>query len=235
MIEYGGISQYVRHHKGIKMKNSEAKKQGIMTRLKTAFAIEEHSKYEQELKGTEEWARILCQALSSWGLRANILMDYSFPKTAKVEIADSPIHWVHVTFFDYWNPDFGPGVGIQKDLVIPDSRHLPKLEIGAVPRRSNGWIFWGYGKLIDIRWKGNDGGTGISGDQEIKASIMSLINEMGKPFGDDTSTAFLTIYTRPETSCWVISATINVYSFKQEQWRRYESIAKRLLAAILPD
>jgi putative transposase len=34
---------------------------------------------------------------------------------------------------------------------------------------------------------------------------MSLINEKGKAMEDDTLTTFLKIYTRSETSCWVIS------------------------------
>ena len=219
--------------KGIKMNNSEEKKQSIMSRMKKAFAEGGRGEYEKVLERSERVAKKLCNELNSMGLRANILLDYGWPQATKVEIADSPIRWVNVTLVDDFDQDRAYSVVVIHNFIIPDSKHLPELEIRAVPRRRHGLILGGSGKLIDIRWKGNDCGTGVSRDQEIKDSIMSLINEKGKPMEDDTLTTFLKIYTRPETSCWVIS-TEHINIFNQDQWRRYESIAKCLLKATIP-
>jgi hypothetical protein len=215
------------------MKNFEGKKQGLVTRFKAALFGKE-PEYKRDLRMASQDAQILCERWSSWGVKARIMGEQG--TTVIIEIADNPINRVHVSHYFSANADIGLQSIYHRYFIVTDSRHLPKLEIVAFPVRSRryGWIKVVYGKLVDIHWKGNDCGTGISRDPEIKEAIMGLINEQGKPFQDDTQIGFMRIQTRLDPGSWVIGPESIAFSFKQQHWRRYESIAARLLALAIP-
>jgi hypothetical protein len=208
------------------MKNSEAKKPGLLSSLKAILSEAENEAYKQDRRLAKERAHSTCRQLSYWDVNANVVEEEG--TTVTIEIAGSPIHWIDVSHFHDPTEDF------KKDylyeFIAPDPRSLVKLGIWADPVRKWGWITGGSwitgdnGKLIDIRWKGSDGGTGISRDQEIKAIVMSLIAD---PDGTN-----LYILTRPEIGCWVIKPTQQY--FRREHWNTFERIAKRLLMASLP-
>ena len=205
------------------MRNFESKIFWLVTSLKRTLSRAFDNNHQMEMANKE--AQSLYKKLSSWGVNAKI-------SSAKcVEIADSPVRWINVM----WGPDSESGVAVYTyDYDVPDWRLLPKLEIDAVPVRSG----WRHTKdLIDIRWKGNDRGTGISRDQEVKVAIMSLINENPRRNPYDTRGPFLSIFTSPEPSLWVIrrvTAQIDSVFYRREQWRNYEIIAKHLLAIDIP-
>lgn len=223
------------------MKNSEAKKPGLLSSLKAILSEAERRAYEQDRRLAKQEAQSICRQLSYWDVSANVVEEEG--TTVTIEIAGSPIHCIDVSHFHEPTQDFK--AYYVYDFIAPDPRPLVKLGIWAAPIRKWGWITGGYwitgenGKLIDIHWKGSDGGTGISRDQEIKAVVMSLIGDPDRPKKHDYQgydPDFLHILTRPEIGCWVIKPTfadLHVY-FRREHWNAFERIAKRLLMAPLP-
>jgi hypothetical protein len=191
---------------------------GLRRTLSAAFS-------DNHMEMANQEAQRLCKQLSFLGVNAKTSC------TACVEITDSPVRWINVM----WGYDSASDAAVYTyEYDVPDWRLLPKIAIHAVPVRSG----WRHTKdLIDIHWKGNDRGTGISHDQEIKVAIMSLINENPRRNRYDTWGSFLSIFTSPEPSLWVIrrkTAQMDYVFPRQEQWKDYESIAKRLLAIAIP-
>jgi len=226
------------------MNSSEPKNPGSLNGLKTALSDKEWADVQYVWRAVRQEAQRLCTQLNSWGVKASIKGEEGTP--AFVEVTGSPIHWIHLSYVHDYSQDFSRYYYVY-DFIVPDSRNLPKLEISAVRIRKWGFITGGYGKLIDIRWKGNDHGTGINQDQEIKAKIMSLVNKLGRPKEDDHRQEFVRILTDTDIrlshipvqiiplNCWVIKPAEPYFHLTQDHWLTFEIIAKHLLTVTLPN
>jgi len=129
-----------------------------------------------------------------------------------LDISGSPIGWVSVKI------PLSGDEEITVEFGIPDSRRLPQAEIKSKYVNT----FPVFGKTINVRWKGDDKGTGIvrrlTSDDTIKTSIMD--------------TCEVTVQSRPEHGCWLIVQkrwSLNSPLYKAHQWRCYEKIAQILL------
>ncbi len=162
-------------------------------------------------------AEELCAELCSMGVEAR-LTEHTRPQEMKrgraIDIAGSPIRWINMLFEISSDPTD------TIEYVIPDSGHIPPIQL------QSKWVrtFPMFGSIIDVRWKGNDRGTGIlqrlSSDDIIKASIKA--------------TCEVTIRGCPEHGCWLIvqkrdNRKSPVLKLKIHQWRSYERIAVTLL------
>jgi hypothetical protein len=125
-----------------------------------------------------------------------------------IDIYQSSIHWVNVR---KW---YNEGTYFATDYGVQDSRTLPRIKMRSVRVRS----FPILGTVIDVRWQGDDKGTGaavrLAADLSLKAAIM---------FG----AAEITVRTSPEFGCWLIPHPTKDAP-PPELWRCYELAARRL-------
>jgi len=125
---------------------------------------------------TETWGEqrkidYLCLALSALGIEATVsqrLSWYGGGLIGILEIHQSPIRYVEVRLErDY------EGVTYWTKYRIPDSRVISIVSIRSVRVRT----FPIFGRVIDVRWDGDDGVTGaiegLTADFELKAAIIS--------------------------------------------------------------
>ncbi|MFH1031064.1 MAG: hypothetical protein V1767_00635 [Chloroflexota bacterium] len=229
------------------MKNSEGKKQGFMSKLTVAFFGDMDRENDRHLQMARQWAQETCKTFSAWGMKANITGEQG--KTVIFEITDSPVQWIHLQYYTDKQEDSPPHDAASWYFVVPDSRHLPKLKIRTIAKRT--YNFWksAHGEVIDLHWKGNDRGTGISRDQDITVAIMSLMNcqlKRSRHFINnrilflnirselEVSEGIIKIETGRDTRGWVIEPDLPVYN-SQEEWHIFESIATRLLKLAIPE
>ena len=110
------------------------------------------------------------------------------------------------------------------DYGVNDSRKLPKVEIESRWLRTHPII----GQAVDVRWEGEDQGTGII---QLLSNDVTIRNAIIK-------TCLVSVSTRPEYGCWLIVQkrhTWNPPLLKGYQWRCYERIAEILQAAPLSE
>ncbi len=126
-----------------------------------------------ETRGEQKQIDDLCDALNALGVEATISKR---PWNVKellgvidvIDIPRSPIRCVEVRMLrDY------EGVTYWTEYVVPDSRHIPEVSFRSMRVRT----FPIFGRVIDVRWKGDDRGTGAIGrltaDLELNAAIVS--------------------------------------------------------------
>jgi hypothetical protein len=158
----------------------------------------------------------LCKELGALGLNAGLAKrGRPEEKSATfsmglVEIVGSPIRWVNVRKWDNEGPVYATEYG------VPDSRNLPTLQIRSVLMKS----FPVFGRAIDVRWKGDDKGTGaaqrLSADPAVRAALMA-------------SGRNVTVHTSPECRCWLIPHSTK-HAPSALRWDCFEKIAANLLA-----
>ena len=167
--------------------------------------------------GQKDWMLKLDQLytdLHALGIRAEITQDDPTHKgfIRVISIAQSPIRWVKLT-----------GVGQSDDFEwiieywIPDSRHLPGLEISS------------YRAGDDVRWEGDNKDTGIAESLSNDRAIVNAILNAGDSFKVKTS---------PKNNYWIISDPINPIWWHRpvlrlDQWDCCEKIAAFLLATAI--
>jgi hypothetical protein len=130
-----------------------------------------------------------------------------------IEVSGGPIGWINVRKVS--KPD--GGTSYITDYGIPDRRLKPdSSEIRVSSAHTRTFLLWG--RVINLRWKGDDFGSGIvarlNSDVFIKESVLS--------------TADVAISAHGRYGCWTISsATFAVPS--TEIWNCYQTIAQHLL------
>ena len=142
---------------------------------------------------------------------------YGYP-LGLIDILEGSIHWVNVRKERVSTGQGGWVTSYYTNYGVPDSRlgpNSPKIWLMAVRKKA----FPLFGKVVDLRWKGRDFGSGIlsrlSDDISLKYPIMR---------GHD-----LIIESQGSAGCWIISTrTGDVPSI--ELWNCYQAIAQHLLA-----
>jgi hypothetical protein len=133
-----------------------------------------------------------------------------------VHISEGPIRWVNVrkvketqgnSTRTYYYTDYG----------IPDPRlglDFPRVRIETVLVKK----FPVFGKVIDVRWKGQDFGLGI-------ISRLESDYRLKYPLILDVSITALSDY-----GCWIISAQYAKHHLSEKMWSGYQSVVENLLA-----
>lgn len=181
----------------------------------------------KELQKAKNIALELCNKLNTWGINAAVAPEEG--QYAIIEISGSPIRCVRVMYSVDFIPDNPSSCVI--NLIIPDSRPLPRVEMVAKPTRGWKGILDEFGRPTYVRWDGNDIGMGLIKNKKLETAILEA-----RGFTD------IKLHTRPyhSSDCWEITPgnrylpqenTIK----KQEQWRNCESIAVYLLSIIIPN
>ena len=155
----------------------------------------------------------LCADLRTIGVEAHYVENPD-RQGREIDITRSPIHWINMTFSISDSP---PDT---VEYCIPDSRHIPRINLHSKEIKTRPLL----GRTIDIRWQGDDKGTGIakllSSDGSIKNTIMN--------------TCEVTVKGDPQHACWlIIYERWRSLSITSQQWRCYEKIAESLLATPL--
>lgn len=137
-----------------------------------------------------------------------------------IDIEDGPIDWINILKKDR-SKDSPPKWWII--LGIPDERltsSLRDIKIKTVRKKS----FPLFGKVVDVTWKGKDGGTGLtrvlSQDQEVKALAHRIGNLEVKSQADDWFQGWTLIVDRR-------------FQPTTEDWETIRKIAERLASAPL--
>jgi len=174
----------------------------------------------------------VCAMLQAFGVEASLAprgrreercQDYSLipldDSEGLIDIQASVIRWVNV-----WGHPPGDG-GTVLDYGVPDVRPLPRLEDYLSSVRVKNFPI--LGRVIDVRWKGDDHGTGIvnslTADDAIKKAIMCIGGYGHDPY----------VWSCPEHGCWLMREPI--YDITTEKWDCFEKIAARLLATPLKE
>jgi len=114
-----------------------------------------------ETRGILKLTDDLCRELNARGIEATGFFNL-------IDIHRSPIR--HVEVVEVQLPE---GVTYYTAYIIPDSRQIPMVSFRSVRVRS----FPIFGRVVDVRWQGDDKGTGAIGrlaaDLELKAEIVS--------------------------------------------------------------
>ena len=171
--------------------------------------------------GSEKRRDELCASLQAMGVDAR-MKERGQPeeKTGEgslglIDIGRGPIRWINVRLVDRGETS----VRIN-DYGVPDSRNLPELAIQSVRVKT----FPLFGRVIDVRWKGNDLGRGIAerlgSDATIKGAIIGNGDEVAVVAGGGYGGWLI----RPKTA-----ATPSA-----EQWRCYQAIGEHLLEVRVP-
>jgi len=133
-----------------------------------------------------------------------------------IDIAEGPILWVNVRKINEEG-----GTLRYTEYLVPDPRILsvlPKVHIWTEEVRDR----WFFGKVVGLRWKGDDSGFGILDRLRGDVSLNPPLMNSGRV--DIIETRY---------GCWILStATHSVPS--GAQWRCYSAIAEHLLAAPVP-
>jgi hypothetical protein len=96
------------------------------------------------------------------------------------------------------------------EYCIPDSRNIPRINLQSKEIKTRPLL----GRTIDIRWQGDDKGTGItkllSSDGSIKNTIIN--------------TCEITVKGDPQRACWrIIYERWRSLSITSQQWHRLGS------------
>lgn len=134
-----------------------------------------------------------------------------------IEIADEPIRWVNVRRTE---PAEGHAL-YRTDYGIPDARlkpDFPEMKIRSVSKKK--YLIWG--QVVDLRWKGQDMGTGVISLFDSDSSIKRLLME----------NAGVTIHAHGRYRCWTISPErLTIPS--PALWDGYRAMARYLLSSLL--
>ena len=132
-----------------------------------------------------------------------------------IEIGRSPIRWANVRKENHHETTI-----YFTEFGVPDARRLTDLRIRPVRVRS----FPVFGRVIEVRWEGDDRTYGIgqqlSQDQVVKNLVIDTDDDV-------------TVVARPDHGCWLIRRE-TAAAPSAGQWRCYQAVAGRLLAARLP-
>ena len=172
-------------------------------------------------RGTDTTRDKLCAGLRAMGVGA-WMAERGRPeeKTGKgslgvIDIGQGPIRWVNVR-----EVGDSENTAYMTEYGVPDQRHLPQLQIRSVRVKT----FPVFGRVIDVRWKGNDLGLGIaqrlSNDESIRGAIMGTRDEV-------------TVQACSYLGCWLIVRDTEAAP-SQEQLGCYQAIAENLLVQRLP-
>ena len=134
-----------------------------------------------------------------------------------IDITKSPITWVNVIKQDgndkappQWWYVFG----------IPDGRKLPKegaVKLTTLRKKS----FPLFGKVLDVMWRGKDGGTGLATVLSEDATVDELVKRVKD----------MEIRCRPKDyQGWTLQ-TVKTFSFSTEDWEALQTIAYYLTLA----
>jgi hypothetical protein len=179
-----------------------------------------------ELQKAEKIALELCNKLNAWGVNATLTFEEE--QYAVVENSGSPIRWVRVMYSVDFIPD-NPGSCVT-NLVIPEFRPLPRVEIVARPTRGWRGILDEFGRPTYVRWEGNDNGIGLIKNKALESAILKA-----------RGFTHIKLQTCPyhSSDCWeIIPENRDLPEEnpikKQKQWRSCENIAACLLTIIIP-
>ncbi len=130
-----------------------------------------------------------------------------------IDVSEGPIRWVNVVL---WGESQESAANWYKtDYGVPDPRCLPKLEIRSIRMRG----FPKFGRVINVRWKGDDRGLGLrhrlSSDEAIRSAIMNTRDEVR-------------VVANRDHGCWLIRRETKAAP-SGEQWGCYNAIAEHLL------
>ena len=126
-----------------------------------------------------------------------------------IDIGRGPIRWINVRVYDQ-----GENTVHITEYGVPDSRHLPEIEIDSVRVKT----FPVFGRVIDVRWQGKDLGLRIverlSSDAAIKGAIIGS--------GDEVA-----VVARGDHGGWLIRRETTATP-SAAQWSCYQAIAEHL-------
>ena len=143
------------------------------------------------------------------------------PMSITFDIPDSPIRWFNWMSHVKWvGVSSGPGGYIRTftRYGVPDERLSPSLSAVKITSKLKKSLL-GLGRIVDMQWKGEDGGLGIidrlNSDVSLKGPIMESRGDVEirayRPYG-----------------CWIIRD--KSYLPSGELWNCYQAIARHLLA-----
>jgi hypothetical protein len=134
-----------------------------------------------------------------------------------IDIPKGPIRWVNV-FRELRNSGYSQTAYYYTLYGVPDPElgpAFPRVRIKSVRVKS----FPLVGRVVDLRWEGEDFGLGIisrlNSDYELKHPIMNSRDVIIRAHGD--------------RNCWILS-TKTRDAPSQEIWSCYQAIARHLLA-----
>ena len=132
-----------------------------------------------------------------------------------IDIGQGSVRWINARV-----EDRGETTVHMTEYGVTDSRYLPKIQIESVRVKT----FPIFGRVIDVRWNGDDQGLGIverlGSDSAIKDAIIGN--------GDE-----LTVVARRDQGYWLIRREIRATP-SAEQWGCYQAIAEHLLQVRVP-
>lgn len=189
-------------------------------------------KAEYRLRGgpSEEY---FINGLRHLGVRFQLLESLGLPEERVgdaisgqiIEIADGPIRWINLAEVEQWEPP--PTSTTYAFYGVPDSRissglsYKRKSGVGISTVRVRAFPL--TGRIVDLSWKGKDGGLGIirrlSRDDSLKVPIIESRD--------------IAIGADPEIRCWFLK-TQGWHAPSLVLWRRYQSIAGHLLETPIP-
>ena len=159
-------------------------------------------------------ARSTCPDGGAWSSRRKFSPWYSL---GVIDLAGGPIRWCNITCDEgMWGA--GTHYGIPDPKMGPT---FPKIRIVTVRVTK----FPGFGKVIDLRWKGKDFGLSainrLTDDDSIRHSVI-----------DSNIPSDLLIEAYPEHGCWILSIHGDPEKSPPSRvlWDCYHSIAHHLLA-----
>ena len=147
--------------------------------------------------------------------------------TGVIDIVEGPIRWVNVTRATRDAPDEGNST---RHLVygVPDPKvrsEFPEVRLYAIPVRENEG-FWPRGRVIGVRWDGEDFGLGIV--EHLNQNVI-----VPTAFLESLRVDSFEIWPYPDLGCWILTVEDVLRPSKQE-WECYQSIASHLLETPLP-
>ena len=146
-----------------------------------------------------------------------------------IDIVEGPIRWINVTWGTRASVALDTSwVDVYHSLVfgVPDPKvrsGFPEVRLNAIPVRERE-RFWLSGRVIRVRWEGEDFGLGIvehlSQNIQLPTASLESIGEVGYDFE---------IRARPDHGCWILTVE-GVLAPSKQEWDCYQSIASALLA-----
>ena len=179
----------------------------------------------------------ICVALSSLGVDARLaergrLEEKAGPlsgctSVGLIDVLQGPIRWINVAIC---SSPFTSLIGHRLLCGVPDSNlshSLPHAKISAVPVKE----FPVVGKVVDLRWKGEDHGTGIidrlGHDSGLKRLMLEVKKELS--WSSDPEIEWV-IRFHPDLRSWVIGPVFGPNLVAREKiWQCLQKIARHLL------
>lgn len=178
-----------------------------------------------------------CRRLIQLGIEAEItrrrplyeskqLAGIPFHPVGFINIGKGPISRINISRCTYQGLE-GAESDYRIDYVVPDSRmtkELAHIQLWVAFTRTEGFL--GH-RVVDLRWDGNDFGSGVkdllNADESLKAQIMEV------------SAEDLQIGLNIEAKCWFITIFYAHYASPPGHalWGCYQAIAERLLGGTL--